>query len=183
MASSERIGVVLVHGIGEQRRFEHLTNEVRDLLAALDIDSVTTSVGVRDTRDSQFAAENESWRAEKEAPVRVDVRCAGKDADEGQRKTLYIHEVWWADLDDKATLRNRVMFWFWGLAMWNAKRFERPNHCGAERMRKPKHCKPPDRILGQDQALRLRRRVSPLRDHGERGQRPPQDVEAWPPTG
>ena len=34
----ERIGVVLVHGIGEQGRFEHLSNEVRDLLTALDAD-------------------------------------------------------------------------------------------------------------------------------------------------
>ena len=144
MTCNERIGVVLVHGIGEQRRFEHLSKEVRDLLAALeDGDSVTTSVGVRETRDSQFGAEAESWRAETEAPVRVEIRCAGRDVDGGQRKTLHIHEVWWADLDDKATLWNRIMFWSWGLAMWNAKRFVRPDPCRAGRMGQPQPCKPP----------------------------------------
>lgn len=35
MISNERIGVILVHGIGEQRRFEHLSGEVRNLIAVL----------------------------------------------------------------------------------------------------------------------------------------------------
>jgi hypothetical protein len=30
----ERIGVLLVHGIGEQRRFEHLEGEARNIAAA-----------------------------------------------------------------------------------------------------------------------------------------------------
>jgi len=31
----ERVGVLLVHGIGEQKRFEHLEAEVRNIAAAL----------------------------------------------------------------------------------------------------------------------------------------------------
>lgn len=31
----ERVGVILVHGIGEQRRFEHLESETRKIVAAI----------------------------------------------------------------------------------------------------------------------------------------------------
>src|SRR4029077_11352536 len=31
----ERVGLVLVHGIGEQRRFQHLDGQLRDLIRAL----------------------------------------------------------------------------------------------------------------------------------------------------
>ena len=119
----ERIGVVLVHGVGEQGRFEHLSNEVRDLLTALDANpDLRCTVDTRRTRDSAVQAEQESWLAETGAPIRVDITYVGGEH-EGQCKSLDIHEVWWADLDDKATLWNRVNFWFWGLGMWNAKRF------------------------------------------------------------
>lgn len=59
----ERIGVVLVHGIGEQGRFEHLSNEVRDLLAALDADSrVQCTVDTRSTKASAVGAEAGEYR-------------------------------------------------------------------------------------------------------------------------
>ncbi len=32
----EQVGVILVHGIGEQRRFEHLDGQLRALIGALD---------------------------------------------------------------------------------------------------------------------------------------------------
>ena len=135
----ERIGIVLVHGIGEQGRFEHLSSEVRDLLAALDADpKLRCTVDTRSTRDSAVGAQEESWLAETGAPVRIDIRY---DDDEGeeQQQSLDIHEVWWADLDDKATLWNRVKFWFWGLGMWRAKRFCRAYLPGAKSgMSRPK---------------------------------------------
>ena len=133
----ERIGVVLVHGIGEQGRFVHLSNEVRDILAALDANQdVRCSVDVRNTRDSTVGAERESWLAETDAPVRVYIRHVGGTR-KGQHQCLEIHEVWWADLDDKATLWNRVKFWLWGLGMWGAKRFRKPHLPGAAAMRAP----------------------------------------------
>ena len=71
----ERIGIMLVHGMGEQRLFEHLSSEVRDLLAALDADpNVLHNVDTGSTRDSAVGAEQEIWRADPGAPVRVDIR-------------------------------------------------------------------------------------------------------------
>ena len=129
MKVSERIGVILVHGIGEQRRFEHLSNEVRQLIIALEANpNIKTSVQTGVTRDSELFAEHETWRAEEQAPVQIDIcRVNGSEGDvkEESRKTLHVHEVWWADLDDKETLWNRFKFWFWALGMWGAKRYTR----------------------------------------------------------
>ena len=137
MASIENIGVVLVHGIGEQRRFEHLSGEVRNLIAILNSDpELKVSVQANSTRDSEVLAENETWRAEDDAPVRIDIRyVAGRR--QGQHKALHVHEVWWADLDDKATLFNRVKFWLWGLGMWDIKKFTTSNLPGAAEMKPP----------------------------------------------
>ena len=62
--------------------------------------------------------------------------------------SLDIHEVWWADLDDKATLRNRIKFWFWGLGMWGAKRFYQAYLPGAK-----KGMSPPQPTAGRKAAL------------------------------
>lgn len=137
MQSTERIGVVLVHGIGEQRRFEHLSSEVRNLIAVLKADkSVRISVQTASTRDSEVLAERESWRAEEQAPVRIDLRYLN-GSQKGHRASLHIHEVWWADLDDKETLLNRIKFWFWALGMWGAKRFTRRRRPGAKTEMRP----------------------------------------------
>ncbi len=139
MANDERIGIILVHGIGEQRRFQHLSHEVRDLLEVLDSDeNIRTSVDTRTTRDSSYLAENETWLAETEAPVRIDISFVAGELS-GQRKSIFVHEVWWADLENKVTLLNRVKFWFWGLGMWNAKRFHDTILPGAKAgMRQPR---------------------------------------------
>ena len=144
----ERIGIVLVHGIGEQGRFEHLSSEVRDLLAAFDADpNVRCTVDTRSTRDSAVGAQQESWLAETGAPVRIDIRYVDGEG-EKQQQSLDIHEVWWADLDDKATLWNRVKFWFWGLGMWRAKRFCQAYLPGAK-----KGMSPPQATAGRKAAL------------------------------
>lgn len=39
--TTTRVGVLLVHGIGEQRRFEHLEAEVRQIVSALEATQAT----------------------------------------------------------------------------------------------------------------------------------------------
>ena len=133
MESNERIGVILVHGIGEQRRFEHLSGEARNLIGVLKANpTLRISVQTASTRDSQVLAAHETWLSEEQAPVRIDIQnvCGPK---KGCHQALHIHEVWWADLDDKETLRNRVKFWFWALSMWGAKRFTKPRRPSAKK--------------------------------------------------
>lgn len=119
---SERVGVVFVHGIGEQKRFEHLTGEALQLIRTLQADPRVERVSVqpRSVQDAHFAAKHEFWRAEGEAPVRIDVLWK----DPARKPTsFFLHEVWWADLDDKVTLWNQVRFWFWALGLWGVKHF------------------------------------------------------------
>ncbi len=138
--------MILVHGIGEQRRFEHLSGEVRNLIAVLKAEqkinpSLRITVQTTTTRDSEVLAKRETGLAEEQAPVRIDIQCNDKSG-ESVRKTLHIHEVWWADLDDKATLHNRIRFWFWGLGMWGAKRFTKPQRPGSSGEMKPPNFPP-----------------------------------------
>lgn len=137
MNKIERIGIVLVHGMGEQRRFQHLSSEVQHLLSALEADdSIRVSVDTRFTMDSVFLAEQPTWLAEAGAPVRIDISAIGSKRTR-PHKSIYIHEVWWADLDNKVTLWNRIRFWCWGLGMWTAKRFRDPVLPGTKHSMRP----------------------------------------------
>lgn len=69
--------------------------------------------------------------------MRIDIHGVS-DSKKVCRKSLHIHEVWWADLDDKETLCNRIKFWFWALSMWGAKRFTKRRRPGARKeMKRP----------------------------------------------
>jgi len=126
-----RIGVVLVHGVGEQRRFDHLSGEVNRLVAALEaLDGIRVSLDTRSTQDSEIGAEHESWRADSRAPVKIDVVQTSNGRE--QRSCLCVHEVWWADLDDKDTLWNLIKFWCWGLGFWGVKKFDTTSLQGAQ---------------------------------------------------
>lgn len=115
-ATPERVGVLLVHGIGEQTRFQHLCDELRGVLRGLEAtvgaDNLTVEVASSDG-GPRLAAEA-SWRADDEAPVRAYIRRTDQPRD----LVVEFHEVWWADLDERATLGNRIRFWLWGLSQW-----------------------------------------------------------------
>ncbi len=115
-----RIGLVLVHGVGEQRRFDHLCAEVKSFVAALSsVPNLKVTVETRNSQDAEVGAAHESWRADSGAPVKIHV----KHEQRGDVVCLCVHEVWWADLDDKETLWNRFKFWLWGLGFWGVKKF------------------------------------------------------------
>jgi hypothetical protein len=131
MTQATNIGIVLVHGIGEQRRFQHLSSEVIQLIATLESMGHRVSVEPNTTQDSPLYAEQESWKAEDGAPLRIDIK---KD---GTGVSLHVHEVWWADLDDKETLWNQVKFWFWGLGMWFVAPYDASVLPGSAKMKLP----------------------------------------------
>jgi hypothetical protein len=116
---SETIGLIFVHGIGEQRRFEHLDGELRYVIQALrslpNVSSV--SVDIAPSGGAAFHAEQDSWDAGPEPSVNVYVNW--RDA-KGPRKTqMGVHEVWWADVNEVYSLAKQFRFWLWGLAIWN----------------------------------------------------------------
>jgi hypothetical protein len=118
----ERIGLVLVHGIGEQRRFQHLDGQLRDLIRALHglqllgrIDRV--SVDISPGATAAFEAEQDTWNAGPGASVSVVVEHALNGTREETR--LLVHEVWWADVNEPYSLAKQFRFWLWGLAVWS----------------------------------------------------------------
>lgn len=119
--SPTRVGVLLVHGIGEQRRFQHLEGEVRNIATALAADGgnvESVRVEVRTTADAAYGAEQPTWRAEEVAPVMVEIAEKGSADTPGDVTQIEFREVWWADLDEPATLPARIKFWCWVLSMW-----------------------------------------------------------------
>lgn len=112
-ASAERIGVLLVHGIGEQGRFEHLMGEVRCLAAALRSLNRGATVEITQGTSAALMGSRETLCADGKPPVQVTMKRA-----DGRLLTIAFHEVWWADLGEPYSLRAALRFWLWGLSMW-----------------------------------------------------------------
>jgi len=107
-----RIGVVLVHGIGEQQRFEHLDGQVRALVAALGArPGARLTVEITSAPAATFHAGQDTWLATHPVRVHVVDPAAG-------RCLLEFHEVWWADVNEPYSLMKQLRFWGWSLALW-----------------------------------------------------------------
>src|SRR5262245_48910255 len=102
----ERVGVILVHGIGEQRRFEHLESETRKIVAAIlknygnrrcDV-TVTLTVAAGDS----FLGNQSAWASGREAPLHAWVDLNERIVD------IAFHEVWWADVNERLTFGKQL---------------------------------------------------------------------------
>jgi hypothetical protein len=107
----KRIGILVIHGVGEQTRFEHLEAVAGNLFKALSQDPARKPlIQIRRGDQELLHAPNESWR---DAPVIVSWW-----SEETQRWIdAHFHEVTWADLDMPDSLSNWLRFVGWGLAM------------------------------------------------------------------
>jgi hypothetical protein len=148
MSTTEKIGVLLVHGIGEQRRFEHLKHEARNIarvirakLAAKErldkgkpknstIENSSVRVVVRTSVNAQEDANQEIWQAEDAAPVFIEIQECQNESDGTcnwrHKKVVELHfdEVWWADLDEPTTPFTALSFWLWGLSLWTNRGYQ-----------------------------------------------------------
>jgi len=112
----ETVGVILVHGVGEQRRYEHLSGETRNLLDALRALANATpgaqiDVEIMSGQQSSYLADQDTW--EGGAAVRVIARgLAPKEIH------FHFHEVWWGDVNETYSLAKQFRFWLWGLSVW-----------------------------------------------------------------
>lgn len=134
---TEHIGVVLVHGIGEQRRFEHLDGQARYLIKAmaslgevesLSVDIVPSNVGA-------FHAEQDTWASGSQPSVNIVVRHR---LDGVLRKSrILVHEVWWADVNERYSLAKQFRFWLWALTIWTYPKKLGTTQATAERVAPP----------------------------------------------
>jgi hypothetical protein len=134
-----RVGVLFVHGIGEQKRFEFLESEVRNIAAALTAqfnDGTAVRVEVRTSPDAAFLAEQETWQADGVAPVMIEIVKKPSEPDK-EITEIEFREAWWADLDEPTTLRSQVQFWWWALSMWTIRPKLSSSLGGFKHMRTP----------------------------------------------
>lgn len=110
----ERIGIVLVHGVGEQRRFEHLDWQGREIIRAIArLSAGDYTVEISSAATGAFHADQDTWSAGPAGPVRMLLRRGDAVTHE-----LHFHEVWWADVNERYSLAKQLRFWAWGLAVW-----------------------------------------------------------------
>src|SRR5579872_3495400 len=111
----KKVGLLFVHGIGEQKRWEFLTGtatQFAELMRQTD-DKAAVSVAVTDrTKDWKYPPGEPDKSSG--APVSLSVSFAGDDID------FECHEVWWADLGSRSGLGDVITFWIWGLGQWCA---------------------------------------------------------------
>jgi hypothetical protein len=131
------IGVILVHGIGEQTRFEHLDSQLRFLIAAItrlaEKDSVT--VEVDPSGPSPFHADTDTWNSGPRPSVTVVTRHRLNGKLEETR--IGVHEVWWADVNEEYSLAKQLRFWRWGLSLWFHPGNGQSNLASSSRVRPP----------------------------------------------
>lgn len=109
-----RVGVVVVHGIGEQKRFEHIDNQVRSVVKAVQerYGENNVTVEIMPGSGATFQADQDSWST---SPT---VRMMIRDGSAATPIELCFHEVWWADVNEPYSLIKQIRFWLWGLAIW-----------------------------------------------------------------
>ncbi|HEX4104929.1 MAG TPA: hypothetical protein VHX92_01735 [Rhizomicrobium sp.] len=151
----ETIGIVLVHGVGEQTRFEHLDGEIRKLVESLRAMPVYQEqnggkivVEITPAEASGFHASQDIWQIGPRATVQVIAATRYFGA-----KRFSFHEVWWADINERYSIAKQIRFWLWGLSVWKYPRKERSGSEGAEYVFPP--VIQPGRFLGLPVSSRL----------------------------
>jgi hypothetical protein len=101
------IGLLLVHGMGEQKKLEHLRGTARELASFVGAAPGLVRLSVVD-------------ESETHGTILLD---AVRKATDGSllRTRLHLHEVWWADLGISGGLWEQAKFWLWGLGQWAAR--------------------------------------------------------------
>jgi hypothetical protein len=117
-ADAEHVGIILVHGVGEQRRFQHLDSELRNLIRALRAEAkgiarAEVSVDLAGAAGAAFHADQDTWSAGRDGTVRIVVKGFGP-----RDIHFHVHEVWWADVNEPYSLGKQFRFWLWGLSVW-----------------------------------------------------------------
>lgn len=107
-----RVGVIVVHGVGEQRRFELLEAIASNLYRALRHDR---------TRSGAYIDLRRSGAAERGGNVdsawRLPPAVVGWRAPDGTQMEVVLREVYWADLDLPDSWGGSFKLWGWALGI------------------------------------------------------------------
>ncbi len=112
----KRVGILLVHGMGEQKWFQTLDQIATNFYQALkDQYGANACRQVLVKEEALYLADEAVWR---EAPVRLRWRQKNDEYE------AIFREVYWADLDEPENGLRFLRFVFWGLTVAAAKKYE-----------------------------------------------------------
>lgn len=157
----KKVGILLVHGIGEQSQFKYLEATARNIITALaeipkpPDKNRSTLVSVNTSSQAAFGAEQETWQAWDKAPVVVEVIDSKPDSHSSDVTQIHFHQVWWADLDEPDSLWTQIRFWIWGLSLWSIPGYFHPPQPGFKRMQLPTNIHEGQTSLTPGNRLRL----------------------------
>lgn len=103
---TEEVGLLLVHGMGEQKEQEHLLGTAKELASFIAATRGVAGLSIVDDRDGSGSVIVDAIR-ERDGAV--------------TRTRLHLKEVWWADLGIRGGLWEQAKFWLWGLGQWAAR--------------------------------------------------------------
>ena len=115
---AQDVGIILVHGVGEQAQLDHLRSIARDLASYIGQEKTLLRLAICDhTIDAPASGPDAGT---------IVVDAVVEDAKAGERRVrLHLHEVWWADLGMRGGLFDHLRFWLWALGQWAAARVNR----------------------------------------------------------
>lgn len=109
----EHIGLLFVHGIGEQKRFEHLIGSVTEIAELMCQCESKAQVSVVDR--------TAEWKFPPGHPDPAGTAPMTLTFQSETRHIVYeCYEVWWADLGARAGIWDQIRFWLWALGQWGA---------------------------------------------------------------
>ena len=97
----EKVGILLVHGIGETKKFENIEAAARNIATALRADRNLDVLVIVNTSDNAgFRADQQIWLADHKEPVIIDV----KEYDPNDKITQLCFTEAWGQISVKRTL-------------------------------------------------------------------------------
>ncbi|MDJ0903975.1 MAG: hypothetical protein QNJ55_34830 [Xenococcus sp. MO_188.B8] len=118
MPDEINIGILVVHGIGDQKQFDCLKGVAQSIVDSLQSEInkgyVEVSVDINRAETGTFQSLHPAWQEGEKAPINVRIKPSGYE----KNYNLHLREVWWADLDRPQHLGKFIKFWFWGLSLW-----------------------------------------------------------------
>jgi len=96
----ERIGILLIHGIGDQRQNEFLQQSAENF-----VKTALIGYGSPNLHVEMFPGVG------RESPLSITLR------NEQNTSRFDFHELWWRDLGERPTFRAKIKFWLWALSL------------------------------------------------------------------
>lgn len=123
----ENVGLLFVHGIGEQKRFDHLRSTVVEFAELMrQADDGPYSCAIVDRTDDWKLPPGEPHPAGL-SPITLHVTGPGRNV------AFQCHEVWWADLGERDGISDVIGFWLWGFGQWAAPIYRELDATGLEK--------------------------------------------------